>query len=149
MAGVPFPSDDRSTVSLDLWERPSGRQPQGQSSKKSLGVRGCLNKMPENITLFTVTCAVVSCFSRVQLYVTLWTEKPARLPCPWNSPGKNTGVGCCALFQVISLTQGSNLLLLCLLHWQAGSLPLAPPGKPKVTWVLHNQHELDSEGSRL
>ena len=28
------------------------------------------------------------------------------------------------------LTQGSNLHLLCLLHWQAGSLPLVPPGKP-------------------
>ena len=27
-------------------------------------------------------------------------------------------------------TQGLNLRLLCLLHWQAGSLPLAPPGKP-------------------
>ena len=26
--------------------------------------------------------------------------------------------------------QGSNLHLLCLLHWRAGSLPLAPPGKP-------------------
>ena len=25
---------------------------------------------------------------------------------------------------------GSNLYLLRLLHWQAGSLPLAPPGKP-------------------
>ena len=25
---------------------------------------------------------------------------------------------------------GSNLCLLCLLHWQAGSLPLVPPGKP-------------------
>ena len=40
------------------------------------------------------------------------------------SPGKNTGVGCHAL-QGISLTQGLNLHLLCLLHWQAGSLPLA------------------------
>ena len=29
-----------------------------------------------------------------------------------------------------SLTQGSNPRLLCLLHWQAGSVPLAPPGKP-------------------
>ena len=26
--------------------------------------------------------------------------------------------------------QGSNLCLLCTLHWQAGSLPQAPPGKP-------------------
>ena len=27
--------------------------------------------------------------------------------------------------------QGSNPHLLCLLHWRAGSLPLAPPGKSK------------------
>ena len=36
----------------------------------------------------------------------------ARLLCPWDSPGKNTGVGCCVLFQGIFLTQGSNLSLL-------------------------------------
>ena len=47
-----------------------------------------------------------------------------------DSPGKNTGVGCHALLQGIFLIQGSNLCLLCLLHWQAGSLSLAPPGKP-------------------
>ena len=29
-------------------------------------------------------------------------------------------------------TQGLNVRLLCLLHWQAGSLPLAPPGKPNL-----------------
>ena len=27
-----------------------------------------------------------------------WTV-PARLPCPWDSPGKNTGVGCHFLLQ--------------------------------------------------
>ena len=26
-------------------------------------------------------------------------------------------------------TQGLNLSFLCFLHWEAGSLPLAPPGK--------------------
>ena len=56
--------------------------------------------------------------------------QPARLLCPWDSPGKNTGVGCRYLLQGIFTTQGSNLYLLCLLHWQAGSLPLVPPGKP-------------------
>ena len=30
-------------------------------------------------------------------------------------------------------TQGSNLRLLSLLYWEAGSLPLAPPGKPHRT----------------
>ena len=58
----------------------------------------------------------------------LW---PTKLLCPWNSPGKNTGIGCHALLQGIFLTQGSNLCLLCLLHWQANSLPLMPPGKPE------------------
>ena len=31
--------------------------------------------------------------------------------------------------QGILLAQGSNLCLLCPLHWQVGSLPLVPPGK--------------------
>ena len=54
--------------------------------------------------------------------------RPTRLLCPWDSPGKNTRVGCCALFQGIFPTQGSNTNLLHLLHWQVGSLPLAPLG---------------------
>ena len=32
----------------------------------------------------------------------------------------------------ISQTQGSNPSLVCLLHWQVGSLPLGPPGKPQA-----------------
>ena len=47
--------------------------------------------------------------------------------------GKNTGVGCHALLQGIFPTQGSNPHLLRLLHWQAGSLPLAPPGNTRST----------------
>ena len=35
--------------------------------------------------------------------------QPARLLCPWDFPGKNTGVGCHSLLQGIFLTQGSNL----------------------------------------
>ena len=35
----------------------------------------------------------------------LW---PTRLLCPWDSPGKNTAVGCHALLQGILPTQGSN-----------------------------------------
>ena len=56
----------------------------------------------------------------------------ARLLCPWDSSGKNTGMGCHALLRRIFPTQGLNLHLLHLLHWQAGSLPLGPPGKPKL-----------------
>ena len=53
-----------------------------------------------------------------------------------DSPGKNIGRGCCALLQRIFPSQGSNLHLLCLLHWQVCSLPLAPPGKSSVTYRL-------------
>ena len=55
---------------------------------------------------------------------------PAKLFHPRDFPDKNAGVGGHALLQWIFLTQGSNLSLLCLLHWLTGSLPLAPPGKP-------------------
>ena len=47
---------------------------------------------------------------------------------PWNFPGHNTGVGLHFLLQGIFLTQGSNLHLLPLLHWQGDSLPLFPCG---------------------
>ena len=50
--------------------------------------------------------------------------------CPWDSLGKNTGVGCHALLQGIFLIQGSNPCLSLLLHLHMGSLPLAPPRKP-------------------
>ena len=45
-----------------------------------------------------------------------------------DSPGENTGVGRHALLQGIFLAQGSNTHLLCLLDWQAASLPLANLG---------------------
>ena len=48
--------------------------------------------------------------------------------CLCDSSGKNTGGGCHALLQEIFLTQGSNICLLCLLHWWEGSLPAALPG---------------------
>ena len=39
---------------------------------------------------------------------------PPRLPCLWNSPGKNTGVGCQFFLQGFIPTQGSNTgLLIC------------------------------------
>ena len=39
-------------------------------------------------------------------------SKPTRLLSPWDSSGKNTGVGCHFLLQGIVLAQGSNLSFL-------------------------------------
>ena len=63
--------------------------------------------------------------------------KPTRLLCLWDPPGKNTGVSCHALLQGISPAQGSNPSLLSL-HWQEGSLPLAPPGKTSFLTLVLN-----------
>ena len=54
---------------------------------------------------------------------------PARFLYPWDSPGKNSGVGCSILLQEIFLTWGLNPHLLLPLLWKEGSLPLVPPGK--------------------
>ena len=50
---------------------------------------------------------VFSHFNHVRLFLAHWTVA-ARLLCPWDSPGKNTGVGCHALLQGIFPTRGSN-----------------------------------------
>ena len=70
-------------------------------------------------------CALCAC-SVSQLSESLWPHRlhSTRLLCPWDFPGKNTGVGCLFLLQGIFLTQGSNPSLLRLLHWQVDSLPL-------------------------
>ena len=72
---------------------------------------------------------VFSCFSGVWLFATIWTVA-CQAPCPWNFPGKNSGVACHIFLQFIFLIQGSNLLLLPLLPWQADSLPLCHLGSP-------------------
>ena len=59
-------------------------------------------------------------------FATSWTVASSLL-CRWGWPSQNTGVGCHFLFQGIFLTQGLNPHFLCLLHWQAGSVLLAPP----------------------
>ena len=59
---------------------------------------------------------VLSWFSRVRLYETLWT-KQFTSSCAHGILQENTGVGCHALLQGIFLAQGSNPCLLHL-HWQ-------------------------------
>ena len=61
--------------------------------------------------------------SGVQLSATPWTVA-LQASLTMNFPGKNTEVGLHFLLQGIFPTQGSNPSLLCLLHWQVGSLTL-------------------------
>ena len=57
--------------------------------------------------------------------------EPARLLCPWGSPGKNTRVGCHALFQGIFPIQGSN------------------PGLPYCRWIVHHLSHQESPFSLI
>ena len=85
---------------------------------------------------FKLCCAVL-CWVALSC-LTLCELKDCRPPglfCPWDSPGKNTAVGCCALFQGIFLTQGSNQ---CLLDWQVDSLPLHHLGSPEKCFLCPN-----------
>ena len=75
----------------------------------------CMSTVINSLVIFCVCMHAKS----LQLCLTLCDPIDHTLPgssCPWDSPGKNTGVCCHALLQGISLTQGSNLHLLCLLH---------------------------------
>ena len=69
--------------------------------------------------------------------VWLFGLQPARFFSPWDSPGKNTRVGCHSLLQEIFLTRGSNLCLLHLLNWQADSLVPSHWGSP-LTLISSN-----------
>ena len=91
---------------------------------------GCLFKLAETHSFFPWYCLKLLHASYVSSVMSNSSE-PTRFLCPLDSPGKNTGVGCHAFLQGIFSTQGLNLHFLCLLHWQTGSLPLAPPGKPE------------------
>ena len=78
-------------------------------------------------TLWTaITCAQL--LSHVWLFVTPWTAAH-KTPLSKGFYSKNTRVDCHFLLQGIFLTQGSNPHLLCLLHGQVDSLPLASPGQ--------------------
>ena len=74
----------------------------------------------------TIFFLFVQSLSHVRLFYNPM-DYPARLLCPWDFPGKNTGVCCHALLQGIFPDQGLNPGLL---HWQEHSLPLSHQGSP-------------------
>ena len=64
-------------------------------------------------------------FSRVRLCVTPQTEAH-QLPHPWDSPGKNTGVGCHFLLQCIKVESESEVIQSCLTL--SDPMDCSPPG---------------------
>ena len=90
--------------------------PEIESGSPAVQADSLPSEPPGKVFKESVSCSVMSDSVQSQgLYF-------ARLLCPWDFPGKNTGVGCHFLLQGIFPTQGLNLNHL---HWQAGSLPLS------------------------
>ena len=76
----------------------------------------------------------------------LWPHRlqPTRLLCPWNSPGKNTGMGHHSLLQGIFLTQGSNpdlprcmQILYCLSHQGSPGKAYTRDFTADAHWCVH------------
>ena len=57
---------------------------------------------------------VLLCRSVVSNSVQPQRRQPTRLPCPWDSPGKNTGVGCHFLLQCMKVKSEREVPQLCL-----------------------------------
>ena len=102
-----------------------------------------------------VHVCTLSRFGHVQFFVTPWTvalqvplsgclqlcpilcdpmdcSPPGSSLCPWDSPGKDTGVGYHALLQGIFATQELDPYLLHLLHCSQLLYPLSHPGSPSL-----------------
>ena len=53
-------------------------------------------------------------------------RQPTRLPHPWDSPGKNTGVGCCFLLQCMKVKSEREVIQSCLTLLDP--MDCSPPG---------------------
>ena len=112
----------RQKVWVEAWGQylkgPSKILPHGTDSRLYMGI-----------------CVCVCVFSHSVVSNSLWPHglQPTRLLCPWDSPRKNTVVGCHFPLQGSFLTQGSKPCLLC---WQPDSLPLHHQGSPSRLYTL-------------
>ena len=94
---------------------------------------------------------VPSCFSHVQLCVTLYTVACC-IPLSMGVSREKYWSGLLCSSPGSSRLRGRTCL--SLLHWQAGSLPLAPPGKPQthlswkwlpISWPRRCDHKADTQ----
>ena len=63
------------------------------------------------ILFYYLLLLLLSLFSRVRLCA--HRGQPTRLSCPWDSPGKNTGVGCHFLLQCMKVKSESEVAQSC------------------------------------
>ena len=98
--------------------------------------------------LIRLHVCMLSRFSHVWLCKTPWTVA-LQAPLSMGFSRQEYWSGLHALLQGIFPTQGSNPRLLHLLCCQAGSLPLAPPGKPLIRLLLGLKQCSDSSLNQI
>ena len=137
------------TFTLDKYSKMSSKEYNGSTAKKHiysahyflensitemLRITGsvlsaCEDICPHSQTAFSYSSCKTNLETGCRLSRSdVWLSANPRLLYPWDSPGKNTGVSSHSLLQGSFPTWESNPRLLCLLHWQAVSLPLSHLG---------------------
>ena len=96
----------------------------------------------EEVLVFTAAAAAAK---SVQSCLTVRPHRrpPTRLPCPWDSPGKNTGVGCHFLLQCMKVKSEREVAQLC--PTLSDPMDCSPPGSSihgifqaiVLEWVLY------------
>ena len=74
------------------------------------------------LLLFT-TAAAAKLLHSCPTLVRPHRQQSTRLPCPWDSPGKNTAVGCHFLLQCMKVRSESDVTRSCLTQWPHGLQP--------------------------
>ena len=79
---------------------------------------------------------VLSCFICVQLFATLWaTALQAPLSMGFSRQEYWSGLPCSSLGDLPN--PRIEPMTLCLLYWQADSIPLEPPGMPIIAYCCY------------
>ena len=79
-----------------------------------------------------------------------WIETVAnQAPLSMAFSRQGTEAGCRALLQGIFLTQELNWCLLCILHWQVGSLSLSHLGSPNYLYLELIQYKFEVDYPKL
>ena len=85
-----------------------------------------------NFTIQLLLLLLLSCFSRIRLCVTPQMAAH-QAPRPWDSPGKNTGVGCHFLLQSMEVKSESEVAQSC--PTPSDPMDCSPPG-PSVHGIF-------------
>ena len=109
VGALTFPNQGPAPVNIDNGFVSMGRKAALHSPAVLWEVTRCPH-VPGQDLLMSVLL-LLRRFSRVRL-VRPYGRQPTRLPCPWDSPGKNTGVGCHFLLQCVKVKSLSRVRLL-------------------------------------